>query len=753
MDLSIIITFRRGGKDMPEDKFIGSGNESGDSGVKLSIAGRTINVSKELVEYNNFRKRFSNKAESLKNEHVNFYNSRVHTFDGLFEIEIPEVLNKAYSAIKFGNSVLMEYGVDYISEEELVGRATANGGIKEKLRPIFEEVEEIERYAESLGDYRNVQRAGRGYWRGGGFGLSGAIKGVLTAEALNLGTGVFRSIGDSITNRRDKAEIDKMKNSLATSEMAELYLTNAVYQFCMDVFTCVEKILVSEGKINPVNFNIKRAKSRAKNYISRYQEQKSVSCYNEAVDVLCECIQDFPYSSDFYSGLYQILKGDKNEVHSAVRYFGVEYYYKAVIVYRDTELMDRLVEKAGRSTPAGIVDIENQIRSIARNNPYISAYKYLKLLEEKAPSLTNSEGIKAAREAHKEFQKSIYDERINAARETHKEIQKNIYEENEEDIQEAAYNGDLMSMYLEDDEYSSSWASGINETQSEQENMPAISRSAEQKVPSTVPRIGTASGEPKPVEPKPVELKPVKSESMEPKPVEPKPVEPKATEPKSIELKPIESKPMEPKPVEPKPVESKSMEPKPVELKPVKSKSMEPKPVEPKPVEPKPMGPKPMELKPKPMGPTKPVEAKRVEQTTNSAITKEQAELLKRLEEISASVSAQKKGKNAEPPYSGGKKPPTNYNTKSSSNSAVKRKSKIIAGWLAIFLGAYGIHWFYLDRPLRGVIYFALCMGLFMASLNQYFFAFCIIEGIYILCMSDKKFERISQKKGSRERR
>lgn len=61
-------------------------------------------------------------------------------------------------------------------------------------------------------------------------------------------------------------------------------------------------------------------------------------------------------------------------------------------------------------------------------------------------------------------------------------------------------------------------------------------------------------------------------------------------------------------------------------------------------------------------------------------------------------------------------------------------RNRIAAALLAIFLGDFGIHKFYLGKPVQGFIYL-IFFWTFLPSLIGF------IEGIIYLCMSDKSFE------------
>lgn len=73
-------------------------------------------------------------------------------------------------------------------------------------------------------------------------------------------------------------------------------------------------------------------------------------------------------------------------------------------------------------------------------------------------------------------------------------------------------------------------------------------------------------------------------------------------------------------------------------------------------------------------------------------------------------------------------------NCGSSVSTTNKGKSKLAAALLAFFLGGFGIHKFYLGRPLQGVFYL-----LFFWILIPGIIAF--IEGIIYLVMSEEKFD------------
>ena len=64
-------------------------------------------------------------------------------------------------------------------------------------------------------------------------------------------------------------------------------------------------------------------------------------------------------------------------------------------------------------------------------------------------------------------------------------------------------------------------------------------------------------------------------------------------------------------------------------------------------------------------------------------------------------------------------------------------KSKVIAGVLAIFLGGFGIHKFYLGNVRAGIIHLVLTLLIITAPISG---IIALIEGIMYLTKSDEEF-------------
>ena len=79
---------------------------------------------------------------------------------------------------------------------------------------------------------------------------------------------------------------------------------------------------------------------------------------------------------------------------------------------------------------------------------------------------------------------------------------------------------------------------------------------------------------------------------------------------------------------------------------------------------------------------------------------------------------------------------PNNYNP-----AGASLKSKSTAGILAILLGGFGGHYFYLGKPIAGIVFLVVnLLGFFLIFPSLIIWILSIIQGIMMLTMSDQDF-------------
>lgn len=81
---------------------------------------------------------------------------------------------------------------------------------------------------------RDTQRAGRSRWVGGGFGVKGAVKGAVTAGAMNAVTDIFRGMGDLSKDSEKYAQfLEKKKEYIQSEEF--------VNSLALDISNCIKE--------------------------------------------------------------------------------------------------------------------------------------------------------------------------------------------------------------------------------------------------------------------------------------------------------------------------------------------------------------------------------------------------------------------------------------------------------------------------------------------------------------------------------
>jgi hypothetical protein len=160
-------------------------------------------------------------------------------------------------------------------------------------------------------------------------------------------------------------------------------LFDTVYDFSTKVFYCVEKLLIENDLIDEYDFDEAAANARAKNYIARIASQASAENVEKAIDILCDCIQQAPYSTILYVHLYNLFTGRKSDIHSAAKFFGNERNYKLSLLSADKKIVDSIKTEPEKT----VEEIRKKIESyetLARDNPYLNVATYVKALEKKA---------------------------------------------------------------------------------------------------------------------------------------------------------------------------------------------------------------------------------------------------------------------------------------------------------------------------------------------------------------------------------
>lgn len=172
---------------------------------------------------------------------------------------------------------------------------------------------------QSKKEYRELQRASRSKWSGGGFGLSGAIKGAINAGILNAITGAARFVGDSVVDIMDNYSANSQKQNLQNSGLFEEYALE-LRKACESVGFALYNKFIQLGIANQVSFNAREAISIFSNVKKNYSLSKK-----EQIKKLVYCINEYPYNFEVYKRLFELMGHANLQVMELAENFGFEY--------------------------------------------------------------------------------------------------------------------------------------------------------------------------------------------------------------------------------------------------------------------------------------------------------------------------------------------------------------------------------------------------------------------------------------------
>lgn len=294
---------------------------------ELEIFDRKILISDNLALYNKLRKKFY--ASII--EYEDFFKYQLNELNSIEELlrKIPDIADVCIEkVIEIAIDTLIDYKIyDYdlkrfsdIYEQEFFDYSEYYIEVENAYLKILGKEQEMQ-------TNRKIQRSGRSKWYGGGFGVKGAIKGAATAGALNIGTGILRGIGDSVVDSNDRNKINKLKRQLFESREVREYLINGIITCMGGVFYALLDLL--ENLLN-INFNVFDADKANAIYNN---VQNYINDDEEFIDGIVQCINLYPYNSEYYKILIDKFYDKDNEIEIVADYFGIDVRnYKSILV-------------------------------------------------------------------------------------------------------------------------------------------------------------------------------------------------------------------------------------------------------------------------------------------------------------------------------------------------------------------------------------------------------------------------------------
>ncbi len=227
--------------------------------MEYTILGKKFEISQEVKNYSIIRSKYLEWANEIRDTFIKEYDSAINSMDGFMNKIDSLLLGKIQEAADLSVSYLNKNKI-YTVDSELFLKKYFNAVDAEKINTIrtLEEIKEkyyeIVATKEEMEEYRRERKENRGRVVGGGFGIDGAITGMVTAGAMNMATGLLHSAFNAVGNIAGSIQASLEKKELFNSGI-ESQLANALRD---DVYvmrlTCMN-IMHSEKDISFYRLN------------------------------------------------------------------------------------------------------------------------------------------------------------------------------------------------------------------------------------------------------------------------------------------------------------------------------------------------------------------------------------------------------------------------------------------------------------------------------------------------------------------
>ena len=260
---------------------------------------------------------------------------------------------------------LFQYNINYTPESFFDKYSTSKKMLyQDYIGKVLDSYAEIYDEKEKMKEYRAAVKASRGKWQGGGFGIGGAIKGAITADLMNAGSGVLHSIGD--------LSMERKHNNIIKNKLQNLYNDiNTKNIMCSSIVSCIELYidivfleLNNNGSIKS-NIYISSMESEGIFNNIKHLMVKEGNIEKGIYDKNIQCICMYPFRYSYYEYIYDYLNSYYNENKLDNRNGFKEYldFWNIGYINKKYELIyDKIFENIGELTYSDFDIIQDNIK-------------------------------------------------------------------------------------------------------------------------------------------------------------------------------------------------------------------------------------------------------------------------------------------------------------------------------------------------------------------------------------------------------
>ena len=287
---------------------------------EFKLGSQVIEFDEMFERLNQYKRPFielSIKIQKILREEVNKLLEKGSKADlKKFSEQWPEAMYEAVivPAVKMAVDFLVEEDIYDCDEELFIKRYEEDYFALEDLEGyscFVSMYTSIENSFSELQQYREAQKMGRSHWQGGGFGVGGAIKGAITAGAMNIAMDAFRGIGDSFVAAGDRNKYENKMSQLAKDEEVWEGIISDVDDVVMGVYEAFAEELSANNDYD-MYWNDEESIDRADAIFNNAQNRTKDT--ERILSMMKQAIQLNPYEEEYYEYLYLMKETNKTEV-------------------------------------------------------------------------------------------------------------------------------------------------------------------------------------------------------------------------------------------------------------------------------------------------------------------------------------------------------------------------------------------------------------------------------------------------------
>lgn len=298
--------------------------------LTLPLLGKNVYFDNNIELYIALRKEFTELGDDLSKEFLNSFHSQYSNMD-TFVNNFPQDFSSIFKeAIDILNELLSEFQIFGITQDELepyLDKYCCHTVLE--LQEIEEQYEKIIGQQDGMREYRQMRKDSRSRLIGGGFGLTGAAKGIAKAGAVNMATGALHSVGNAIGNMGSAISASNAKSRLFSSGI-DGYLTLAIKKDISNMHLVAVDIISARTGQNLCKFTVEEEQQA--NKILEDLERGVISNSNKRAAVI-RMLTLFPFQANYYRTAVKLFPGEIEAMREFSSFFeyNIDAFYSTMI--------------------------------------------------------------------------------------------------------------------------------------------------------------------------------------------------------------------------------------------------------------------------------------------------------------------------------------------------------------------------------------------------------------------------------------